>query len=46
VLTQEEGNYELLISCGWWPTVCINFDGDLKTESIYIYYHSNGLGYP
>ena len=46
VLTQEEGNYELLISCGWWPTVCINFDDDLKAESIYIYYHSNGLGYP
>lgn len=46
VLTQEAGNYELLICCGWWPTVCINFDDDLKTESVYIYYHSNGLGYP
>lgn len=46
MLTQERGNYELFISCGWWPTVCINFDGDLKTESVYIYYHSNGLGYP
>ena len=46
ILTNEQGKYELFISCGWWPTVCINFDSDLKTESIYIYYHSNGLGYP
>lgn len=46
VLTLERGNYELFISCGWWPTVCINFDDDLKAESIYIYYHSNGLSYP
>ena len=44
--TQEHGNYTLLICCGWWPTVCVNFDDDLKTESVYIYYHSNGIGYP
>ena len=45
-LTQETGHYELLLSCGYWPTVCINFDDELKTESVYIYYHGNGLGYP
>ena len=46
VLTQDEGNYSLLLCCGWWPTVCINFDDDLKVKSVYIYYHSDGIGYP
>ena len=45
-LTHEEGNYGLLICCGWWPTVCINFDDELNTKSVYIYYHSDGIGYP
>ena len=45
-LTREEGNYSLLICCAWWPTVCINFDDNLNTKSVYIYYHSDGIGYP
>lgn len=44
--TQEHGNYTLLICCNWWPTVCINFDDDLKTESVYIYYDGRDFGYP
>ena len=44
VLTQEEGNYCLLICCGLWPIVCINFDNNLNTKSVYILYHSNGIG--
>ena len=45
-LTHEEGNYSLLLCCGWWPTVCVNFDDGLKVKSVYIYYNPNGLGYP
>lgn len=44
--TQEHGNYTLLICCGWWPTVCVNFDDDMNVKSVYVYYHGNGLGYP
>ena len=44
VLTQEEGNYCLLICCGLWPIVCINFDNNLNTKSVNILYHSNGIG--
>ena len=46
VITQEQGNYTLLICCGWWPTVCVNFDDDLKVKSVYIYYHGSDFGYP
>ena len=40
----EERDYSLLLCCGWWPMVYINFDDDLKVDSVYIFYHGDGLG--
>ncbi|MCR4563599.1 MAG: helix-turn-helix domain-containing protein [Clostridiales bacterium] len=39
----QVGEYEMYISCGYWPTLYLRFDKDLNVSLIAIVYRSNGI---
>ncbi len=40
----QEGEYQLNVSCGYWPEIDFILDKDLNVESVTIFYTSSGIG--